>query len=67
MNSHAMNTKRNIPRHILKPLKAKDKEEILQTERRKQLTKYNTVMLLMTDFSLSGDQRHWNDILKMLK
>ena len=68
---YKINTRRNIPKHILiKLTKIKDKEKILKTAReKKQITYKGTPIRLSADFSTETLQarREWHDILNMMK
>ena len=66
-----MNSKRPTPRHIIiKMLKVKDKERILNAAREKQLVTYKAVPIrLSVDFSKETLQsgRDWQEIFKVMK
>ena len=68
---YKINSRRNIPRHILiKLTKIKDKEKILKAAReKKQITHKGTPIKFLADFSAETLQarREWHDILNMIE
>ena len=68
---YRINTRRNMPRHILIKLsKIKYKEKILKAERKKQQLTYKGIPIRLTaDLSAETLQarREWQDIFKVMK
>ena len=68
---YRINTRRNMPRHLLMKLKkTKHKERILKAAREKQQVTYNrNIICLTADLSAETLQgrREWQDLFKVLK
>ena len=65
-----MDAKRSTPRHIIiKMLKVKDKERILKSSRRKEITYKGVPIKLSADFSqeILQARRDWQEIFKVTK
>ena len=65
-----MASKRSTPRHIIiKMLKVKDKERILKSSRRKEITYKGVPIKLSADFSqeILQARRDWQEIFKVMK
>ena len=68
---YKINSRRNIPRHILIKLsKIKYKEKILKAAREKQQLTYKGIPIRLTTDLLAEtlqDRREWQDIFKVMK
>ena len=64
-----INTRRNMPRHIIiKLTNIKDKEKLLKATREKrQITHRGIPIRLTADFSTLQARREWHDIFKVMK
>ena len=65
-----LDPKRNTPRHIIKLLKIKDKEQILKEARGKETVTYKGVPIrLSADFSkeILQARKDWQEVFKVMK